>query len=480
MERATAARPAAAVVRGPGTAAATAARRTAPARSDDERRLRLFLLLWSALGYAALTLFISRYGHKAALVPVVAFSARGRASCCATSNAARDGFWPAAVVALFLALLVLRDFALYPNAPVHGMALSDFTVPTVFNPKRLWAAVLLPFAAVLVLGLGVRPDARRARSICARRIASCASSGGAASAFKLWLIAIALVLLGVRALRRAQPAAGDREAHDHARGQGRQGADAGAARAADRRGRRAARAVSVREAGRAALRADPGRRCSSSGVRGAGFMPALSAHFSPREVYETYNELAKPGETLVEYKVGARAAAYYARGASVEVESLVDAREQARHRQARAGRCSRPRSCANVDRVFRERTKRHLFVADARNARAMLATNLITPRPRRPELPVAVRPARRPEDSASARGQLRRPDHAARLRSQAAARRLRRRRRALRAHLVLQGAARRRATTACSCTSMPPICASTATTTRSTASIRSGCGTPAT
>jgi hypothetical protein len=47
---------------------------------------------------------------------------------------------------------------------------------------------------------------------------------------------------------------------------------------------------------------------------GQGFMPSLSAHFSPREVYDTYNALAKSGEPLVEYHVGARTAAYYAKG----------------------------------------------------------------------------------------------------------------------------------------------------------------------
>src|SRR5262249_25965920 len=59
----------------------------------------------------------------------------------------------------------------------------------------------------------------------------------------------------------------------------------------------------------------------AGGYAAFGFMPALSEHFSPREIYESYNELAKPGEPLVEYKVGARAAAYYAKGEAAEVDN---------------------------------------------------------------------------------------------------------------------------------------------------------------
>jgi 4-amino-4-deoxy-L-arabinose transferase-like glycosyltransferase len=346
------------------------------ARGEDERRLRLFLLLWSALGYAALTLFTSRYGHKAAIVPVVAFSA-------AVALLLRDlersggGFWPAAVAALFLALLVLRDFALYPNAPVHGMALSDFTVPTVFNPKRQWAAVLLPFAAVLVLALGVDPSAPRPLDLRApyRFLREQWRRG---LAFKLWLIAIALVLLSLLTYGALSlvPATAKHMS---------------------------TLAVKV---GKVLMLVPPAlpfavagvqlalslyakldtRRCAPVlaagfvvGIYAAqGFMPALSAHFSPREVYETYNELAKPGETLIEYKVGARAAAYYARGASMEVDSLVELANKL-DTSKRSWAVFPAEELPNVDRVFRERTKRHLFVADARNDRAMLATNLVIP-----------------------------------------------------------------------------------------------------
>jgi 4-amino-4-deoxy-L-arabinose transferase-like glycosyltransferase len=345
-------------------------------RNADERRLRLFLLLWAALGYGALTLFMSRYGHKVALVPLVALSA-------AVALFLRDlersggGFWPAAVAALFLALLVLRDFALYPNAPVHGMALSDFTVPTVFNPKREWAAVLLPFAATLVLALGVDPSLPRALDLRSpyRFLRDQWQRG---LAFKLWLIALALVLLALEAFGVVSllPATSKHMAT-----------------VAIKIGKilmLVPPALPIAVAGvqlalflYAKLR---GLRCApvlaAGFVVGAyaaqGFMPALSEHFSPREVYESYNELAKPGELLIEYKVGSRAATYYARGAALEVDSLVELAGKL-DSDKRRWAVFPAEELANVDRVFRERTKRHLFVADARNDRAMLATNLDIP-----------------------------------------------------------------------------------------------------
>jgi len=110
------------------------------------------------------------------------------------------------------------------------------------------------------------------------------------------------------------------------------------------------------------------------GYAALGFMPALSEHFSPREVYETYNKLSKPGETLVEYKVGARAAGYYARGAASEVETVGQLMDQLGSPQRRWAVFPSDELPA-IDRLFRARQNRHLFVADARNARAMLATN---------------------------------------------------------------------------------------------------------
>ncbi|MBX7195574.1 MAG: glycosyltransferase family 39 protein [Sandaracinaceae bacterium] len=104
------------------------------------------------------------------------------------------------------------------------------------------------------------------------------------------------------------------------------------------------------------------------------FHPQASAHFSPREVYDTYNALAADDEPLGEYQVGGRAAAYYAEG---EVEELRGEGDVLAFlaRPTRVWLALPAEQLAQLDRSYRQRANRHLFVADARNARVLLATN---------------------------------------------------------------------------------------------------------
>lgn len=104
------------------------------------------------------------------------------------------------------------------------------------------------------------------------------------------------------------------------------------------------------------------------------FHPQASAHFSPREVYDTYNALAAADEPLGEYQVGGRAAAYYARGEVVELRAESDALTFLA-RPTRVWLALPAEQLAQLDRGYRARAQRHLFVADARNARVLLATN---------------------------------------------------------------------------------------------------------
>jgi hypothetical protein len=104
------------------------------------------------------------------------------------------------------------------------------------------------------------------------------------------------------------------------------------------------------------------------------YLPELSSHFSPREVYDTYNALAAEGEPLGEFRVGGRAAAYYATGEIEELASqaqLIEFLDQDR----RVWAAFRADDLAAVNRDYRRRTNRHLFIADARSARMLLATN---------------------------------------------------------------------------------------------------------
>lgn len=104
------------------------------------------------------------------------------------------------------------------------------------------------------------------------------------------------------------------------------------------------------------------------------FHPQASTHFSPREVYDTYNALAADEEPLGEYQVGGRAAAYYAEGEVVELRAESDVMAFLA-RPTRVWLALPAEQLAQIDRGYRSRADRHLFVADARNARVLLATN---------------------------------------------------------------------------------------------------------
>jgi hypothetical protein len=104
------------------------------------------------------------------------------------------------------------------------------------------------------------------------------------------------------------------------------------------------------------------------------FQPSMSSHFSPREVYDAYNRLASQGEALGEYRVGGRAAAYYAQG---EVRELAEQNEALDFldSEERVWLAFRSDDLAQLDRAYRQRADRHLFVADASSSRVLLATN---------------------------------------------------------------------------------------------------------
>jgi hypothetical protein len=104
------------------------------------------------------------------------------------------------------------------------------------------------------------------------------------------------------------------------------------------------------------------------------FLPQLSEHFSPREVYTTYNQLASPSATLAEYRVGGRAAPYYANGPVVELTSL----QQLTDHLSKDGQrwVTFPASeLAQIDHAYRQKTGKHLFVVDAQSERGMLGVN---------------------------------------------------------------------------------------------------------
>jgi hypothetical protein len=351
----------------------------ATARSGDdavarkERRLRVIAMLWLAASYAALTLFLSRYGRTAATIPVTALAV-AVALFLREVERTRSAHWPAALGAALLAALLVRDYALYPASPLHALPLAEFTLPEVFNPKVAWAIGLGGFGACAVVALISEPSAATALDLRApyRWLVQQWRRG---LGYKLWLIALGVALLGLLVFS------------------GLSWFDVPGVRLSTL-GRKVGRGLGfvpfalpvVVAAAQLVLRGSNalgGARClpllvAGLGVgayTGHGFMPGLSEHFSPREVYETYNALAAVNEPLIEYRVGARTAAYYAKGTAIEVDSQPALLTEL-VREKRVWVVFPAEELAAIDRAFRNRTRRHLFVADARSAKVTLATNL--------------------------------------------------------------------------------------------------------
>ncbi|HMI91838.1 MAG TPA: glycosyltransferase family 39 protein [Polyangiales bacterium] len=351
----------------------TAASAGEGAAARNERRLRLIAILWLGASYAALTLFLSRYGRTAATIPVTALAV-AVALFLREVERTRSAHWPAAMGAALLAALLVRDYALYPASPLHALPLAEFSLPEVFNPALAWSIALGGFGACAVVALISEPSAARALDLRApyRWLAEQWRRG---FGYKLWLVALAAALVALLVFSALSwfTVPGVR---------------------LSTLGRKLGRALGfvpfalpvIVAAVQLALRgADAlgGARCvplliAGIGVGGytaQGFMPELSGHFSPREVYETYNALAAPSEPLIEYRVGARTAAYYAKGNAVEVDSQTALLTELA-RDKRSWVVFPAEELGAIDRAFRGRTHRHLFVADGRSAKVTLATNL--------------------------------------------------------------------------------------------------------
>jgi 4-amino-4-deoxy-L-arabinose transferase-like glycosyltransferase len=335
-----------------------------------ERALRYACLSWLAFGYGVQTLFVSRYGKEVTFLPLVALSLVV-AMFLRDVERRRESSWGAGIAAVLLAGLILRDYALYPQGPVHGVPIGSFELPKVWNPAGAWSALLTPFALFALLGLCADTSVPgRLDLLAPYRFLRRQSQRGLP--FKLWLGAFALALIGLCVLgalayaipvRLHMPTLAIRWVR---------------------------RLVYV-PIGLAALlalsqlllwafaklstyRFVPMLLAGAAvgGYAAQGYLPALSEHFSPRDVYTAYNQLARSGEVLGEYKVSGRAAAYYAKEKVIEVNSVS---ELITHLAQPGQRWAAFPSdqLAEIDRAYRQRTHRHLVLVDARSSRVVLA-----------------------------------------------------------------------------------------------------------
>ncbi|MGF1465357.1 MAG: ArnT family glycosyltransferase [Sandaracinaceae bacterium] len=372
-------------------------------RHPEEGSLRLAVVLWAAFGFAAHLLFTARYGPSAFLA--IGALALACGLFLHDIERLRAGHGGLAVVAFFFGALAFRDLrgGAYPEAVLRSLPIEGFTFPEGFGQEATigWALALVPFTALAAATLYADPD--RGSSGLRRELAAIrgARGGGRMAALmnlglplrafgrawrrgpvtRVWIVLAVLAVIAVEVYGLVSLLAWDWLARVSGSSLNPKVgsvlffvplgvvAMVGVARLAlyglERLG--TYRMVPLAVMGLAV------------GVYvGQVFLPGLSSHFSPREVYETYNRLAEDGEPLGEYQVGSRAAAYYA------VSEVTDLEGQAAllaflRGPDRVWAAFRAEDLAAIDRAYRREAGRHLFVADARSERVVLVTNQIIP-----------------------------------------------------------------------------------------------------
>lgn len=350
------------------------AEKDARANEDPaEGNVRTSLVLWLALGYGALTLYTARYGD-ATYIPIIAAAA-------AVAYLMRDieesgrVWWAEAIVACLFVGLLIRDFGLYPESPVRGLPLDNLSVPEVFNPKRWWSLVLGVFALVTLMGLGARPKQELGGMTMWQFREWLRDHWHRGGAHTFWVGLFLFLMLVFLLFGLTCMILGDRLPLPSI----------------------------VPRAGRwltfvpflvpVVLRGVPyafffyGKlgsfRLAPVLVAGAlvgayasqAFLPALSSHFSPREVYDTYNDLGA-GEPLAEYRINGRAAAYYASGDDIQdIDTQAALLEWLGNREERRWAVFPADELAALNRAWRSEQGSHMYIADARSARVVLACN---------------------------------------------------------------------------------------------------------
>jgi len=337
---------------------------------EERRGWSLWLTLWAIAGYGAHSVFVSRYGQADTFLPIAALALLIAIALRELERTTRPQ-WAATVATGLLCALLIRDFALSPDSALEALALPDLKAPEKYHPRGAWAALLAGFAAALTLVLGGGPEQRPSPAAQWRAVRTHFRSSRSA---KVWLGIAALVMFGLMV------------------------AAVVAAVAPKQLGQSTLVTKWLRRAGLipialalvvvlvpmvrhfytrlGSLRVWP--LLVSGLLIGAYtshvFLPKLSASYSPRSVFETYNRIAKEGEPLAQFKLSGRAATYYAKG---EVRGVSNLQALVKHLQSesRTWAVLPGDELPRLDRLYRRRTGKHVYTADARSTKAVLVSS---------------------------------------------------------------------------------------------------------
>jgi hypothetical protein len=344
---------------------------SSPRASDrGDSALRLVCVVWGALAYGAVTIFLSSYGGAAfpapvAIIVVIALWLRDLED-------RRDTYWPEFVIVLLMLGLIIRDYALYSASPFDGLALANATTPEKFNPKAGWAITYGVFGVALLLSC--MATAERGVLDIVLPYHGMRASWKRSVGHRAWLSVAALVWLGLvvfGTISLINPPGVRLTSIARTVGKA-LGAVALLLPVAVALGQ-----VVFHESRRLANVRHLPLVIAALGCgiyAGQVFLPKLSAHLSPREVFDVFEKLAKDSEPLAQHQVQGRAAAYYVRREVKDIANEADLvnylAEPGRHWALLPSE-----RLPDVDVAFRKKTGRHLFVPNAENARVSLVAN---------------------------------------------------------------------------------------------------------
>jgi hypothetical protein len=337
-------------------------------RNPITQRLAWILLLWLAFGIASWTLFASRYGTPPflTLLPLAGLLAIWLDESLEDPSPR----WPAAVVVALLVGLLIRDYALYPDSALRALAADALNVPELYRPTVQWAAGFGLAGGSLSLFLvspsgSARPSSRRTVEWLTHKWDEGWPRRG-------WMV-IALSLLSACVVFGAMCFVLDMRIASIVVRAGRHAFFAPLLVAALIFGLPWLR-YGFSRLGAARIVVVSMSALTVGAFVSLSFQPELSRHFSPKSVFDTYEELAhdSPGP-LVAHGVSTSSSRFYT-DAIVERIDDRDALLELLGEGAQRWVILEAERLPELNRAYRRAYGRHLYVADAAGARLLLAS----------------------------------------------------------------------------------------------------------
>lgn len=347
------------------------------ARSSDEARqrgaFRLMLILWIAFCVGAELLYTSRYGQSGFLAVVPAAALVGIYFTERRLRSQRSLF--VLLVSALLVGLILRDFTLFPVSPLGPLGFTHLELPETVSFGPPWAASFGLFLIGVLFTFGspdeaCMPDLKSPYRLLAalwRRswahkiwlgilgLLTLALMTAAALTFLEYLLPFRFSVLAAKVFRVVAVS-------PLVLALGVAGVQWGGWLFAKLGTRRFWPLLAI--------------GLMIGGYVAQGFIPEVSAHFSPQNVYATFNRLARAGEPLGEYQVGSRTADYYT---SVPLQSLKESSDVIAYLLSSERRwVVLPfDQLTAIDHAYRKQSGRHIFVATSLTGKVLLATNQV-------------------------------------------------------------------------------------------------------